>query len=718
MRASSYCSLPILLLIGCLATVQPAPAAVASDAPTPANPITYPQIVRLSYVEGDVRISRGKEAEKQTENEPGDSTGWEQAAANVQMQTGYSLVTGTGRAEIEFEDASVVYLADNSVLTFNELSATNGVPYTDMALLAGTATLNVQPMVQGDVFRLSTPTDNISIQYPQKSYMRVDSYLDAIAITPQQGLTFSMPGNAGGRPLNAGQTMAFSHAQRVLPPTAEDAAASAAWDQWVQGRVAARNAQMTAAMKDAGLTAPIPGLEEMNGQGKFFVCEPYGTCWEPTQGWGGDKAEVAQVEAHAGAASGSASAQTDTQPAAPIERVAPSDDQTQPGTPPQSLADLGWPNSAKANAYLAKHPGAKLWTEDYTIPCVNDAITELLAIDPMTGKEVLVDSEFAPFLSNPLFAGYIPLWGGYYNAPWDWAVCHAGSWIRWQHRYVWVAGTKRHHKPPIRWVKNGRTVGYVPLHPKDVAGKPPINMKDGVFKATKKGDTVAVQRVKLDEGNPVELMNEAPKEFRKPVLEPLKMAEVPHAEAHSAFPTALAAKGAPVARSGMIVSSTLPKGGAIVNSTMPKGVAKGGSAMETSNAMREPGTPINFNRKTQTFTVSRPVMQNGRTSTVAMPLGGGGNSGSAARGASYGGTQNYGGAQGRPTANSGNTSNAGSSARTYTPASANSQPARSYSPPPAPRYTPPPAPSYSPPPPPPPPPPPSAPSNSGGTIRK
>src|ERR1039458_2524038 len=125
MRVNGYCSLPILVLFGYLAIVQPAPAATANAAQPPANPVTYPQIVRLSYVEGDVRISRGKEADKQLEKESGATTGWEQAVANLPIETGYSLVTGTGRAEIEFEDASVVYLADNSVLAFNELSTTH-----------------------------------------------------------------------------------------------------------------------------------------------------------------------------------------------------------------------------------------------------------------------------------------------------------------------------------------------------------------------------------------------------------------------------------------------------------------------------------------------------------------------------------------------------------------------------------------------------------------
>lgn len=385
-----------------------------------------------------------------------------------------------------------------------------------------------------------------------------------------------------------------------------------------------------------------------------------------------------------------------------------------------------------------------MWTEDFTVPCVDYAITDLMAIDPVTGKEVVVDTFFATAGSYPVFAGYprigrqfsagVPLvYLGYdamFNSSWEWAVCHAGSWIRWQHRYVWVAGTKRHHHPPFRWVKHGREVGFVPLHPRDVAGKPPINLKDGVFKPTKKGDSITIQRVNFKEGKPVELLAKAPKEFSKPYFEPLQRAEIPRAEAHSAFNTSLAAKGSPSA-----------KGSATVSSMMAKGTVKTGSAPGTGFAMREPGTPITFDHKTQSFIVARPVLQNGRPSTVAVPLGGrvgsvqaGSNGSSMMRTPSNSGAQNYGGAQSRPATNSGSNSNAGSSARSYTPAPSNSSPAQSYSaparsysppapsytPPPAPSYTPPPAPSYTPPPAPsysPPPAPtyspPPAPSNGG-----
>jgi hypothetical protein len=114
---------------------------------------TYAQIVRISYVEGDVRIARGEQNEKPA------GEAWEQAVADLPLETGFSLVTGNGRAEIELEDASTIYLGENSVLIFNDLHTTSGVPYTEVALLSGTVSLAIKPYIYGETFVLRTPTD-------------------------------------------------------------------------------------------------------------------------------------------------------------------------------------------------------------------------------------------------------------------------------------------------------------------------------------------------------------------------------------------------------------------------------------------------------------------------------------------------------------------------------------------------------------------------------
>ena len=180
--------LPLLLLSSSLiaAPAYAAPSGKSAQTPAanPGPPQTYNQIVRLSLVQGDVRVSRGKDAEHATREE------WGQAAVNLPIESGFSLVTGAGRAEIEFEDASTVFLGENSVLVFDELTATGGVPRTVMTLVSGSATLHVQPQFAGEEFTLHSPAGFISNRYGDHSFVRVDSFLDAMTIAPQgdQGL--------------------------------------------------------------------------------------------------------------------------------------------------------------------------------------------------------------------------------------------------------------------------------------------------------------------------------------------------------------------------------------------------------------------------------------------------------------------------------------------------------------------------------------------------
>jgi len=279
-------SLPILAFSCLLTFVHQAQSASPTAVPPRAQPpATYPQIVRLSYAEGDVRISRGKLADKEHEKEGGQTTGWEQATANIPIESGYNLVTGKGRAEIEFEDASTVYLAENSVLSFSQITATGGVPYTEIALLAGTATINVHTLVEGETFNLTTPTDTISLRYPRKAVWRINSYLDAVSITPLADLSAGQSGITAAQANLIGKTTSYKHGQRVPMPATVDPATFAGWDKWVGERLEERELAMSAAMKDAGLAEPVPGLADMNGKGTFFSCAPYGTCWQPTNGW-------------------------------------------------------------------------------------------------------------------------------------------------------------------------------------------------------------------------------------------------------------------------------------------------------------------------------------------------------------------------------------------------------------------------------------------------
>ena len=109
--------------------------------------------------------------------------------------------------------------------------------------------------------------------------MRVESFTDAVPSLRSKA-EMRLPGVPKDR-LPAGRTWTYGQGMLDGPRRHQRGGGLSAWDKWVSDRVAQRDAAIAAVMEASGLTAPIPGMAEMDGQGKFFDCAPYGTCWEP-----------------------------------------------------------------------------------------------------------------------------------------------------------------------------------------------------------------------------------------------------------------------------------------------------------------------------------------------------------------------------------------------------------------------------------------------------
>jgi hypothetical protein len=197
-------------------------------------------------------------------------------------------------------------------------------------------------------------------------------------------------------------------------------------------------------------------------------------------------------------------------------------------------------------------------------------------------------------------------------------VCHAGSWIHHRKHFVWVAGGKRHHVDPVRWVKSDHKVAFVPLHPYDVKGQPPINAKHEVFEVSGKNEVV-VHPVKFDPNRPIEYLKQAPKEYRNASMRPLAQVEAPHMEAHT-FANPPGSKGAVVGRTAI---------------------------------------PIHFDPKSQSFTMPREETHGGKTTTVFAPISNH-NGSLQARGDSFSGGSGFRGG-GTSSSGSGSRSSGGSS---------------------------------------------------------
>jgi len=505
--------------------------------------------VRVSSVQGDVRLSRGDG--KHTDL----SKPWEQALGDELLERGFAVATGNGRAEIEFEDGSTAYLAENSLLLFTELSTRGDRVVTRMTLPTGTATFALQPAARESFF-IQTATDKIEITSPDTYFARMDAYLDATAITPQgekgeslvredlpnlvipRGQTVFFQGGeivpqSGPAQTDSsrGQNVLFPFslaeveaamsaleasrlAPRVpsgwdlqnlpgLPPAipqsppsqskklprsaANRSPAAEDWDSWVSSRVQKRGAITAAALKASGLSTPIPGLNDLYAHGIFFQCEPYGTCWEPTPR-GEEQAPSLQT------------------------------------SPPSAQ----WP--AQNSPGTAFQPQTIEWLE-----------TSWEACDSYTSRRISrvaqSPQELQDLLRLKATAEHAGMRGAYFSTS-----CLNGTWFHHQGRYVRVLtrlisprcvgkACKVVHPPRPVWVRAGGKVGFVPRHPNDVKGRPPLNLKNGIIiPPARPGEPV--QRVAVDSSQKVKILDKQPREFQRESILNSLPAAAPEIRAH------------------------------------------------------------------------------------------------------------------------------------------------------------------------------------------
>jgi hypothetical protein len=143
-------------------------------------------------------------------------------------------------------------------------------------------------------------------------------------------------------------------------------------------------------------------------------------------------------------------------------------------------------------------------------------------------------------------------------------------------------------------------VGFVPIHPFDVKGRPPINRKEEVF-AVNKNNGLSLERVKFDPAHTIDVLKSPPREFRNAYLHPLQRADAPRMEAHAMKEPLTGTKG------------TVAK---VMN------------------------VPIRFDSKSQTFMTSKEVMHGGKSVTVSTPISNHGGT-LQARGGSFAGGHGY-----------------------------------------------------------------------------
>lgn len=261
------------LLSSFFAAILTATLIAAGATPARAGDTTgysYARIVRLSYVNGDVQIVRTDK-----------SNHWEPAVLNMPIQQGFAVGTNNGRAEVELESGSTIWLAENSVLQFTELALSNGGRVTRMMLSEGTATFETS-LANGDAFEVSTPS--VKITPSNKSRFRIDMFSEGGAVSVFNGKVTANSA-AGDTEVPKGETFALNNkatktAMKRNPGTDE-------WDHWVSSRETAE----TNALNNTPSYANAPfsyGMADLSAFGAWNYFPGFGYGWQPfgmTAGW-------------------------------------------------------------------------------------------------------------------------------------------------------------------------------------------------------------------------------------------------------------------------------------------------------------------------------------------------------------------------------------------------------------------------------------------------
>jgi hypothetical protein len=260
-----------------LASLLPAPA-LAQDAEHATGKgagngsgYSYARIVRLSVVNGDVQYMR-----------PGESK-WQPAIANMPMQHGFTIGTNQGRAEVELENGSRIWLAENSMLQFTELALAKGGHINTMSLAYGTATFSADLKV-ADIFQVIAPRFQVSV--PGKaSAFRVDAARDSSSVRVFKGSVAVLDASgmkdvaSGKENVAKGQTFtAAGNAPGLI--AASDRGTSDGWDVWVNNRdnLVTNGTQQTLQYMNAGFNY---GLGDMASYGSWNFYPGYGYGWQP-----------------------------------------------------------------------------------------------------------------------------------------------------------------------------------------------------------------------------------------------------------------------------------------------------------------------------------------------------------------------------------------------------------------------------------------------------
>lgn len=231
------------------------------------------RIVRISYVEGSVRLDSGQ--------------GYESATMNVPLTERDWLQTGSdGWAEVQFEDGSLVRLAPDTVIAFTQLArASSGATLTTIDLDQGEAEFKVAQHNDGE-FNVTVKKNTIALT--RSSSFRVTSTnANPLEVAVWKGeVSVSEKDNGGEVAVKQNETFVLdpNDVSRYALDKGVDADDL---DQWSTQRDDALSTY--ASSSGRYIQSPYQyGTSDLNYYGQYYDVPEYGYVWQPNNvglGW-------------------------------------------------------------------------------------------------------------------------------------------------------------------------------------------------------------------------------------------------------------------------------------------------------------------------------------------------------------------------------------------------------------------------------------------------
>jgi hypothetical protein len=241
--------------------------------PAPASAdLSHARIIRLSLVQGDVRVLRDVHGDALTDGK----NLWEAAALNLPIRQGYVLATDRGRATVEFENGALAFLNENTVMEFYELSLDNGTRSTKLVVRQGTASFYVTSS-SGDYF--SVTGGDFTAETTGRANFRLDNFDDGssvnvlaghVAVLHKDKTTELGKGQSLSMTANNASAENIGHA-----PEADD------FDRWVSKRVESSVTATNAGLQYANNASYVSGFGDLYTYGSWIPVNGYGYGWQP-----------------------------------------------------------------------------------------------------------------------------------------------------------------------------------------------------------------------------------------------------------------------------------------------------------------------------------------------------------------------------------------------------------------------------------------------------